>query len=136
MSRVNLDLAPEAIRQFVLSLVTPEGTVLETAGKSVGRVSEFDHSASDPAVPRGLLNQIEAPATAFWSEDMNCRRVFLIQRKYSIGLTPDEREELAILKMALRCYIDRVAPRPLEALREMHRELLEISMKDATEVGS
>jgi len=124
MSRVNLDLAPDAVRQFVLSLLTPEGTVLETAGKTVGRVSEFNHSE----------NQVES-APDGWSEDMNRRRVFLIQRKYSSGLTPLEQEELAKLKSALRAYIDRVAPRPLDALREMHRELLEMPVASSSEIS-
>ena len=39
MSRVNLGLASEEIRRFVLSLLTPEGTVLEIDGKMVGMIT-------------------------------------------------------------------------------------------------
>lgn len=58
MSRVNLDLAPDAIRQFVLSLLTEEGTVLEVDGRTVGIITPKSDT-NGRSDPRGQSDRFE-----------------------------------------------------------------------------
>jgi hypothetical protein len=113
MTHVNLDTQPEAVRQFVLAL-SAEGAVLELAGRPVACVVPPPKSANEASVPDGE-----------WTEEKNRRRGALLDRKYDSGLTPAEEAELALLQDAMYRHIDRVAPLPLEAARELHQQLLD-----------
>lgn len=68
---------------------------------------------------RGNLPELE------WSEELNARRCALIDRKIQGELTAQESDELDHLQQALRQYINRVAPLPFEAARQLHADLLQ-----------
>lgn len=110
MTHVNLDVAPEGVRQFLLSVVAdPAGAVLETGGQTVAVLM--------PA-PAETCGEV-------WTDAKNARRCELIERKYSAGLTPSETGELALLQDAFYCHLERVAPLPLDAARQLDQELLQ-----------
>jgi hypothetical protein len=120
MTHVNLDTQPEVVRQFVLSLAaSPDGTVLESAGRPIACVVPPPKSANGISVHEGE-----------WTEEKNRRRFELIDRKYDNGLSPAEEAELALLQDAMYRYIDRVAPLPLNAVRDLHQELLQKAERD------
>jgi hypothetical protein len=115
MTHVNLDTQPEAIRQFLLALsASPDGTVLESAGRPVACV------VAPPKSTQGTGEQEEE-----WTQEKNRRRCTLIDRKYDHGLSPTEAAELALLQDALYRCIDKVAPLPLDAARNLHQDLLQ-----------
>ena len=58
-----------------------------------------------------------------WTEAHNDRRCDLIDRKYAIGLTISEGQELARLQELMVSHRRRVAPLPLEDARRLYREL-------------
>ena len=115
MTHVNLDTQPEVVRQFVLALsAAPEGTVLESGGRPVACI------IAPPMPANGPVERVGE-----WTEEKNRRRCELIDRKYDHGLTSPEEAELALLQDAMYRHVDRVAPLPLEAARNLHQELLE-----------
>lgn len=59
-----------------------------------------------------------------WTEDMNARRCALIDRKIQGIISEEEADELESLQQALRRYVNRVAPLPFDAARQLHAELL------------
>ena len=61
---------------------------------------------------------------AGWTDEKNRRRCELIDRKYDHGLNSAEEAELALLQDALYCFIDQIAPLPLDEARSLHQELL------------
>lgn len=59
-----------------------------------------------------------------WSDDKNLRRCQLVDNEIAGTLTSSEKDELARLQAAMLSYRRRVAPLPLQDLRELHAELL------------
>jgi hypothetical protein len=59
-----------------------------------------------------------------WSNEMNNRRVELIDKDIQGSITPEERIELAELQRKAVDYRDRVAPLPIEGARRLHEQLL------------
>jgi hypothetical protein len=59
-----------------------------------------------------------------WNDAKNARRIDLIQRKYSRGITEEEASELNVLQDEMYRYRAQVAPLPLEML-ELLKEGLE-----------
>ena len=115
MTHVNLNAQPEAIRQFVLTCaVPPDGTVLEVDGRPVACL-----------IPPPVPTIGAADDGKEWTEAKNRRWCELIDREYDHGLTPTEEIELVSLQSALRRYVDKVAPLPIEAARKLHQQLLE-----------
>jgi hypothetical protein len=111
MTRVNLDEAPEEVRQFILALAgNPNGSVLELGGRAIALV------VPAPSVPNGDGEP--------WTDAKNHRRCDLIDRKYSGALSPAEAAELARLQEEMLQHRQRVAPLPLEDARRMLHELL------------
>jgi hypothetical protein len=115
MTHVNLDTQPEVVREFVLALsASPEGTVLESAGRPVACV------LPPPKSPNGANAE-----PGEWTEEKNRRRCELIDRKYDHGLSLAEEAELTLLQDAMYRFIDKVAPLPLDEARSLHQELLQ-----------
>ena len=111
MTVINLDLQPEAVRQFVLALSgASAGTVLESGGRPIACVV--------PTPTPGNAKEED------WTPEKDDRRCALIDRKYAESLSPEEEAELALLQAGLYRHADRVAPLPLDAIRKLHRELL------------
>jgi hypothetical protein len=59
-----------------------------------------------------------------WNETLNGRRIELVKRQIYDKLTPDETAELEQLQEQMLAYRRRVAPLPLDELRELHQKLL------------
>jgi hypothetical protein len=113
MTHVSIDRQPEAVKQFFESLtLTPEGSVVEMNGRPVAHM-----------LPANGQSTNGEPAD--WTPELNHRRCDLVDKKFAGGLTPAEDLELARLTSAMRRFIDRVAPVPLDDVRRLHQELLE-----------
>ena len=113
MTHVSIDRQPDAVKEFFTTLaLTPEGSVVELHGRPVAHM-----------LPADALT-VEGDITD-WTPQLNHRRCDLIDKKFSAGLTPAEETELARLTVALRQFVDRVAPVPLEEVRRLHQQLLE-----------
>src|SRR5947209_6422254 len=114
MTRVSVASKPEAVKQFVRSpWVDPDGLVLEIEGRPVVWV------APPPLAANGLHGAEE------WTAAKNERRCALIDREIDGTMTPAELLELKQLQAAMLRYQNKVAPWPIEAARQLHRELLE-----------
>jgi hypothetical protein len=114
MTHVNLDTQPEAVRRFVMEIsATPDGAVLESAGRAVA------------CVVRPPQGENGTSTSEDWSDAKNRRRCELIDRKYDSALSPAEEAELALLQETMYRHVDRLAPLPLDAARRLHQELLQ-----------
>jgi len=60
-----------------------------------------------------------------WSDELNERRIELIDKDIQGTITTAERGELAELQRQAVAYRDRVAPLPIEGARRLHQQLLE-----------
>ncbi len=60
-----------------------------------------------------------------WSDELNERRIELIDKDIQANITTGERAELAELQSRAVAYRDRVAPLPIEGARRLHQQLLE-----------
>src|SRR5262245_59231074 len=110
MNHINWDALPEAVRQFIRTMVAAhEGALIEHNGKPVARVLPVPASSNGP------------PPDVEWTEAKNQRRCDLIDREIDGTLTLDERVELEDLQRQLRRYVDLVAPLPLDQLRKLHQ---------------
>lgn len=113
MTHVSLDAQDEKVKQFVLGLtVDPSGSILELNGQPVACV------VPPPLSANGTTN------TAEWTDGKNARRVALITRKHSGGLSPADHVELAALQEEMLRFRQKVAPLPLDDARKLHQELL------------
>ena len=72
-----------------------------------------------------------ATAESGWTEVKNARRFALIDKEIAGTLTSAESEELANLQLEVDDYLDRVAPLPLDAVRELHDRLVRQSQERA-----
>lgn len=107
MTHVSIDRQPEAVKQFFESLtLTAGGSVVEMNGKPVARML--------PAIA----------GNGEWNEGKNTRRGELIDRDIAGTITPDETLELELLQEELQQHIEKVAPLPIEHVRQLHKQLL------------
>jgi hypothetical protein len=79
----------------------------------------YSPKSSPPSLPSGP-----------WTNEKNARRCALIDRKIAETLTDEEAIELADLQEEMLRHRRKVAPLPLEDLRQLHQELLQMSMED------
>ena len=66
------------------------------------------------------------PSGGDWSDELNERRIELIDKDIQGTITAGERAELAELQRKAVAYRDRVAPLPIEGARRLHQQLLEM----------
>jgi PAS domain S-box-containing protein len=71
-----------------------------------------------------------------WSDAKNARRCELIDRKIQNTISIEESAELEHLQEALRAYLDRVAPLPMEGAKKLHAELVHRAKRRVTEDGA
>lgn len=64
------------------------------------------------------------PAGQEWTEAMNAQRFSLIDKKIDGTISPVENSELNELQQRADAYLDRVAPLPIAAMRDLHARLL------------
>ncbi|MFN0019853.1 MAG: hypothetical protein ACKVP0_16470 [Pirellulaceae bacterium] len=60
-----------------------------------------------------------------WNETLNARRIELVNQEIDGTLTAEEAVELQDLQNKMLAFRRKVAPYPLEELRELHQQLLE-----------
>ena len=72
-----------------------------------------------------------ATAQSGWTEVKNARRFALVDKEIAGTLTPAESKELANLQREVDDYLDRVAPLPLDAVRDLHDRLVRQSQERA-----
>jgi len=68
----------------------------------------------------------DSPNDGGWSDELNERRIELIDKDIQGNITTEERLELAELQRKAVAYRDRVAPLPIEGARRLHQQLLEM----------
>ena len=68
----------------------------------------------------------DGPNDGDWSDELNERRIELIDKDIQGNITTEERVELAELQRKAVAYRDRVAPLPIEGARRLHQQLLEM----------
>ena len=107
MNHVDLNTAPEAVRQFILS-IPPSGTVFELDGRAVACL------IPPPTQDEG----------GEWTSSNNDRRFYLIDKQIDGSITREEAAELETLQSLMGRWLDEVAPLPLEHARRLHRVLL------------
>lgn len=106
---ISLDAFEEPVRRFLERLeISSEASVIEVGNKNVY------------LVVRPAAEPIDEP----WTDARNRRRYELIDREIASTLTPDEAVELQQLTQAMRRHRDRVAPLPLDHVRQLHEQLL------------
>ncbi len=110
--RLDWDALPETVREFLAAV--SGGAVIERGGKPTVRVVPI----TTPPVGDGE-----------WTPAKNQRRCELVDRKIGRSITPEELEELDALTQQMRRYVRKVAPRPLDEIRQLHQELLEEAAK-------
>jgi hypothetical protein len=69
---------------------------------------------------------VDGPNDGDWSDELNERRIELIDKDIQGDITTGERAELTELQRKAVAYRDRVAPLPIEGARRLHQQLLEL----------
>jgi hypothetical protein len=111
VNNVRWDSMPEPMRQYIRVMeVPPEGRVIE-AEDGQPALKVFAYPKSTP--------------NAEWTSGENDRRCDLIEKDLDGQLTPQEQLELELLEARLDRYVNRVAPLPLEQLRQLYQQTLE-----------
>ena len=118
--------------------VSASGWLVESDGrKFILSVAQARHARAEGArqahVGRATRNRSGDPE---WSEAKNARRCELIDRKIQNTISAQEAAELEDLQEALRAYLDRVAPVPMEGAEKLHAELIRREKRDATQDAS
>jgi hypothetical protein len=60
-----------------------------------------------------------SPAAELWTENKNERRCALIRKKFSVGITADESQELAELQDEVSAYRKRMVPLPYDVAEDL-----------------
>ncbi len=102
-------------QEFILSVVQARHARAEGALQTPGGRATHNRGA-DPG----------------WSEAKNARRCELIDRKIQNTISTQEAAELGELQEALRAYLDRVAPLPMEGAKKLHAELMRREKRGVT----
>src|SRR5438105_2572596 len=111
MKHVRLDGQDESIKRFVLALtVDPDGAVLGLDGQAVACVVPPPRLASSGSTSEE------------WTEEKNQRRCDLIDQEIDGAISPAEAVELRQLQDQMLRHQNRVAPWPIAAARQLHRE--------------
>src|SRR5436190_1038718 len=115
MNHVNLNTAPSEVRQTILSF-SGHGTVFELDGRPIACLIPPPTPADD---------------TEEWTSAKNARRFYLIDRQIAGSITEEEAGELATLQAQMGRWLDKVAPLPMEHVRQLHSELLDLANPNA-----
>lgn len=62
-----------------------------------------------------------------WNDVKENRRRELVDKDIAGTITADERAELAILDRQGNAHYDKIAPRPIEGVRQLHQQLIQQS---------
>ncbi|MCA9206507.1 MAG: hypothetical protein KDA59_25815 [Planctomycetales bacterium] len=66
-----------------------------------------------------------SPDEGEWTDAKESRRRELIDKDIAGSITSDEKGELAVLDRQGNDHYDKIAPRPIEGVRQLHQELLQ-----------
>ena len=117
MNHVDLNTTSEVIRQAILSF-SAGGTVFELDGRPVACL-----------IPPPAVEDKDDE----WTASKNDRRFLLIDKELDGSITSLESIELDRLQAHMGRWLDKVAPLPMEHVRQLHRSLLEAASRDATD---
>jgi PAS domain S-box-containing protein len=115
-------------REGFLVPVSTWSWLVESGGQDfILSVAEERHRHAEHAIeaPAGKVTR-DRRADPEWSEAKNARRCELIDRKIQNTISTREATELDELQEALRAYLDRVAPLPMEGPKKLHAELVHL----------
>ena len=116
MNHVDLNTASEVVRQVILSFAA-SGTVFEIDGRAVACL-----------IPPPTQDE-----DGEWTTAKNDRRFYLIDKEIDGSITREESVELENLQSHMGRWLDKVAPLPMEHVRQLHRELLEAANREAAD---
>lgn len=126
VKHIELNRQGEAVKQFFLTLpVDSDGSVVELDGRALARVVPLKNGAKSAT-----------PHAGPWTDAKNARRCELVDREIDGVLTPEEAAELKLLQEQFFQERRRLAPIPLQYLRDLHQELLAKAQKTAGEDGA
>jgi PAS domain S-box-containing protein len=112
---------------FLVSVSTWSWLVKSGGQDFILSVAEERHTHAEDAIQAHGGRVIRIPsADSEWSEAKNARRCELIDRKIQNTISTREATELDELQEALRAYLDRVAPLPMEGSQKLHAELVRL----------
>jgi hypothetical protein len=107
------DLVAAAVRAYLRPQHDPPPGITNERQVELNNTAE-DHSDSGDGSNDGD-----------WSDELNERRIELIDKDIQTNITTEERAELTELQRKAVAYRDRVAPLPIEGARRLHQQLLE-----------
>ncbi len=113
--------------QVIAAITHPDEDHLRGLSELVGRLPQA-HSPTVLLTKAMELDQSgsgDGPNDGDWSDELNERRIELIDKDIQGNITTEERVELAELQRRAITYRDRVAPLPIEGARRLHQQLLE-----------
>jgi hypothetical protein len=116
MNHVDLNTVSEVVRQVILSF-SAGGTVFELDGRAVACL-----------IPPPIQDD-----EGEWTAAENARRFYLIDKEIDGSITREEAVELEKLQAHMGRWLDKVAPLPMEHVRQLHRELLEAANRKAAD---
>src|SRR5262245_5331387 len=109
MHHVNFNAVSDEVRQVILSF-NANGTIFELDGRPIACL-----------VPP----PIRPDDSGEWSTTKNARRCYLIDRDIDGTITMQEKLELQTLEEQFEQFMDRVAPLPVDHVRQLHQALLD-----------
>jgi hypothetical protein len=111
---IDLEMQDVRVREFFDSLPRDaSGTVINANGRRLFLVVP---PRAEPSV-----------GDVDWTREKNERRFWLIDQKFAGALTESEAVELDMLQNEFGRWLDKVAPRDMETVRELHRELVDLA---------
>lgn len=113
--RVHEEVAGETSDDYWRSMSRAFVNVLVESGGRPGRITVLIQDALRSVLPQ----EVE------WTDGKSDRRCELVDKDIQGTITQEEQIELAELTHERRVYRRKVAPLPIDDLRELHRELLQ-----------
>jgi GTP-binding protein EngB required for normal cell division len=124
LALLNVNPLPQEIIQFERGL--------EQARTELKR-SVFDKRAQIEQILVRLISGWQVPGNGCneldWSDELNERRIELIDRDIQGNITKQQRVELAELQRKAVAYRDLVAPLPIEGARRLHQHLVAVKRR-------
>jgi|RhiMetdeSRZDD1v2_1073273.scaffolds.fasta_scaffold227619_3 hypothetical protein len=115
-----LDTIGESFRKLAENLSNIRASILVASTRATSETSSL-------VSPREAVHYSITPRASSeleWTEEKNQRRCYLVDKEIDGTISPVEKVELTQLQNEMLAYRRKVAPLPLEALRELHQELL------------
>ncbi len=113
---------------MIADMSHPDEDSLRELSEQIGQLSDV-HASTVLLTSATELNEFggdDSSDVAGWSDELNERRIELIDKDIQGSLSTEERVELAELQRKATAYRDRIAPLPIEGAKRLHQHLLEV----------